>query len=139
MNGPAGFSGAASGGAASPGPVLFGCALLAASCGDLPAEPTPPASLVSIVVTPAVVAGGSSVQLTAALSTEAPAEGARIVLASSDGAAQVPPELVIAEGLRSGSVSVATTQMSADRSATLSGRYGGVTQSIALRITPDRT
>lgn len=75
-------------------------------------------------------------QLNAALSTEAPAQGARIVLTSSDGSAQVPPELVIAESSRSGSVSVVTTQVSADRLVTLSGRYGGVTQSVALRITP---
>jgi hypothetical protein len=116
--------------------AVFGGALFAASCGDLPVEPTPSASLASITVTPSAVDGGSSVQLSATLSTEAPAIGARIVLTSSDAAAQVPPELVIAEGLRSGSVSVGTSQVSADRSVTLSGRYGGVTQAVALRITP---
>lgn len=75
-------------------------------------------------------------QLSAVLSTEAPAAGARIELASSDSAALVPSSLVIAEGSMSGSVSVAIGQVTGERSVTLSGSYRGVSQSVALRITP---
>lgn len=117
-------------------PAILCGVLFLASCGDLPAEPTPAAALVSVTVAPAVVVGGNPVQLSVTLSTEAPAVGARIELTSSDSAALVPSSLVVADGSRSGSVAVATSQVSAERSVTLSGSYGGVSQSVALRITP---
>ncbi len=110
--------------------------LLASACDDTPASPTPPASLTAVTVTPAVVVGGNAVQLTATLSTSAPSTGALIELTSSDGAAMVPPNLVIAAGATSGSVAVPTAEVSQDRSVTVGGSYRGVTQSILLRITP---
>ncbi len=101
-----------------------------------PTGPELPAALAQISVNPTAVVGGNPVQLVATLSAAAPAIGARIALSSSDGAAPVPSSLVIAGGTTSGSVTFATVQVTANRSATLTASYLGVSQLVTLQITP---
>lgn len=101
-----------------------------------PTGPEPPASLAAVVVTPASVVGGNIVQVVATLSAAAPAPGARVELSSSDAGAPVPSSLLIAEGGTSGSVSVTTLPVTANRSVTVTARYQGVSQSVSLQITP---
>jgi hypothetical protein len=103
---------------------------------ELPTGPEPPAALALVSVDPPSVVGGNVVQVVAMLSAAAPAPGVRIGLSSTDAAAPVPSGLVIAEGATSGSVSVTTLPVTANRSATVTGSYRGVSYSVALQITP---
>jgi hypothetical protein len=99
--------------------------------------PPPPASLSSLSVSPASVAGGTASQGTVRLTSAAPAGGVVVQLTSSNTAvASVPASVTVASGATSATFTVTTVSVTASTPATISGAFGGVTQSAVLTITP---
>jgi LmbE family N-acetylglucosaminyl deacetylase len=97
--------------------------------------PVPPV-LSSIALSPATVAGGASVTGTATLSAAAPAGGAQVALSSNNSAAAVPANVTVAAGATSATFSVATSPVAAPAAVTISGSYGGATQTGSLTVVP---
>ena len=102
--------------------------------------PTPPpaaaATLASLSVSPATVVGGSPSTVTATLSTGAPAGGASVTLASNNAAVAVPGTIAIAAGGTSGTAQATTAAVNASATATLTGAFGGASQTTNLVVDP---
>jgi hypothetical protein len=91
--------------------------------------------LLSLSLNPTSVVGGlESSTGTVTLSGRAPAGGAQIALASSNGAASVPSSVFIAAGATSASFRVNTSIVLISTSSTISGRYIGRTRSATLAV-----
>jgi len=91
--------------------------------------------LLSLSLNPTSVVGGlESSTGTVTLSGRAPAGGAQVALASSNGAASVPSSVFIPAGATSGSFRVNTFVVLVSTSSTISGRYNGTTRSATLGV-----
>ncbi len=94
-----------------------------------PSAPEPPsASLQSVSLAPASVAGGSNAQGTVTLSGGAPQPGGVVSLSSSNpGAAAVPPSVTVLPGATSATFTTSTTAVSVSTPVTISATYNGTT------------
>src|SRR4029077_20234083 len=91
--------------------------------------------LLSLSLNPTSVVGGlESSTGTVTLSGRAPAGGAQVALASSNGAASVPSSVLIPAGATSASFRVSTFVVLVSTSSTISGRYNGRTRSATLEV-----
>jgi hypothetical protein len=82
-------------------------------------------ALTSLVIDPATVEGGGTVNGTVNLGTAAPASGATVTLSSSDTSlATVPPSIVIPPGSTSETFPISTSKVSAPATATINAVYG---------------
>ncbi len=115
----------------------YGGATRSASLTVAPAPPPAP-TLSSLTLNPTSVVGGvQSSTGTVTLSGPAPADGAQVILSSSDTAAsRVPSSVTIAAGASSASFTVSTSAVLASTTVSISGTYTGVTRSAALTVTP---
>ena len=95
-----------------------------------------PPRLSSVTLNPFNVVGGSTSQGTAFLTGAAPAGGAVVTLSSSSSVATVPASVTVAAGATSATFNVGTAPVTATTSATITGAYGGATQSATLTVTP---
>jgi hypothetical protein len=102
---------------------------------DLTVLATAGASLAAITINPASVAGGTSATGTATLNAPAPAGGALVTLSSGNVAAAVPTGIAIPAGSISANFTVTTTATSASTPVTVSGTFGGATQTAVLTVT----
>ena len=101
-----------------------------------PAPPPAPATLQSLAVSPASLAGGSSAQGTVTLTGAAPSTGAAVSLSSGNpGVASVPASVTVAAGGTSATFAVSTAAVTASTAVTISGTYNGTTQSASLTVT----
>jgi len=123
--------------------LILAGAFATAACGSAsPAAPTSaqsPASpaaaaLGSISLSASTVIGGGYVTGTATLTAAAPAGGALVLLSATD-PLSVPATVTIAAGTASATFTVATRVVSGTTSATISGSYGGASQSAGLSVT----
>jgi hypothetical protein len=101
-----------------------------------PPPPGPSSSLAELTLDQATVRGGSTANGTVKLTASAPAGGATVTLSSSDPAATVPPNVVVAAGATSASFVVSTSNVATQATVTISASYGGVTRSATLTVTP---
>jgi trimeric autotransporter adhesin len=93
-------------------------------------------SLSSLTLNPTSVKGGNTSTGTVTLSSPAPSGGAVVSLSSSDtSSATVPGSVTVGAGATSASFTVNTQKVSSTRNVTISGLYGGVTQSATLTVT----
>ena len=93
-----------------------------------------PRVLESVTVDALSVYGGASVNGTVTLSEPAPAGGAVVLLSTSDSnVANVPPSVVVPEGLTTAVFTVATTQVGATTTVAITGIYGA-TRSATLTV-----
>ncbi|HEY3444529.1 MAG TPA: hypothetical protein VGK29_27510 [Paludibaculum sp.] len=69
----------------------------------------------------------------------APANGAKITLASDSLSVPVPPELMIGEGAKFAAVAVKTANVSTSQTVRLTATYRGVTQTTMLTVVPTPT
>jgi len=97
-----------------------------------------PAVISSLGISPASVTGGNPASGSVALNGPAPAGGAQVALSSDSGAASVPSSVTIPAGAASASFSVTTNPVGTATAATISGAYGGVTQTASLTVVPPR-
>ena len=100
---------------------------------------TPPSGTVlfSLTIDPANVVGGEHVTAVLTLSAPAPKHGADIDLTSSNtDAARVPDHVDIGEGRTSKTIDVTTRKVQSAQAVTISGSYGGITQSDSLMVIP---
>jgi Domain of unknown function (DUF2341)/Bacterial Ig-like domain (group 2) len=96
---------------------------------------TQTSAAVVVGLSPASVLGGTSSQGTVTLSAAAPNGGAVITLSSSNSAvASVPASITIPAGNTTGTFAVSTTTVNAGTSVTLTGAYGGHSQSAILNV-----
>lgn len=106
------------------------------------ASPTPTAthgsavSLSALALNPASVQGGTSSTGTATLSAPAPSGGAIVSLSSSNtAAATVPSRVTIAASASSTTFTVNTQRVSSHTSVTITGSWGGASQTAVLTVT----
>lgn len=101
-----------------------------------PPPPPPPAvTLSSLTLNPTSVIGGlESSTGTVTLSAPAPAGGATVALASSNGAASVPSSVTIPAGATSATFTVNTSIVIVATSATISATYNNTTQAATLSV-----
>jgi hypothetical protein len=102
------------------------------------ATPTPPTSvtLSSLTLNPTSVRGGNSSTGTVTLSGAAPNGGAVVALSSSNTTvATVPASVTVTTGGTSASFAVSTQRVNSNTTITISGSYGGATQSASLTVT----
>src|SRR5882672_3220319 len=89
-----------------------------------------------LAVTPASVTGGGTATGTATLSAAAPAGGAQVSLFSNNPAATVPASVTVPAGATSATFTVTTSTVASPTPVTISGSYGGATQTASLTVTP---
>lgn len=117
--------------------VAVGLACGGGGGGTGPTPPPGPAvTLASLSVNPSTVVGGSPATVTATLSAAAPAAGASVTLASSNSAVTVPGSIAIAAGSTSGTAQATTSAVTASASATITGSFGGTSQTANLVVDP---
>ncbi|MDX6533283.1 MAG: hypothetical protein QOF68_1027 [Gaiellales bacterium] len=93
-------------------------------------------ALSALTLTPAGVVGGNTSQGTATLTSAAPSGGAVVTLSSSNTSrATVPASVTIAAGAASATFTAGTVAVTASRSVTITGAYGGTTRSATLTVT----
>src|SRR5215831_10482860 len=89
-----------------------------------PPPPPPPPTLASLTPAAGVVAGGSSVQVTATLTTGAQGSGAVVSLASSNPAVlSIPATVMVPTGAQSGTFTANSTAVTADTPVTITGSF----------------
>jgi hypothetical protein len=99
-------------------------------------NPASAPALAALTLNRTTVVGGNPVIGTVTLAAPAPSGGATVTLASSNSsAASVPATVVVASGATSGTFTVATATAKKSVSVTLSAVYGGVTKTVAMKIT----
>jgi hypothetical protein len=124
--------------------VLTG-ALLAAACGAAsPTAPTPApspvptvaaaAALGSISLSASTVIGGGSVTGTATLTAAAPTSGALVLLSATD-PLTVAASVTVPSGATAATFSISTRTVGGTTPATVTGSYGGASQSAGLSVT----
>ena len=112
--------------------VVFGVLALVAGGCDTPTGPS--AMLAQVAVAPSSVVAGMASVATVMLSGPAPSGGVSVTIASSDGAATLPPSITINAGTTSASFTVQTRVVAADTSATITVTVGAQTRAATLRI-----
>jgi TolB protein len=100
-----------------------------------PSWQTIPVAL-EIAFTPSIVPGGQPANLTATLSTIAPAGGVEIELIGNDDKLKLPPTLFVPAGARSVMVPIATRIIGAAGTATVQARLGAAFVLATLNILP---
>src|SRR5207253_2276380 len=96
-----------------------------------------PPVLTSLTLSPSSVTGGNSSTGTVTLSGPAPSGGAaREIVGWGAGVAMVPSSVTVAAGGASATFTVRTSAVATATSLTISGVYGGVTQTASLTILP---
>jgi hypothetical protein len=101
-----------------------------------PAGAVPLPSVQNLVVD-SQIAGGSTGQGAAVLSSAAPQTGASVSLSSSNpGVAFVPANVVVAAGNMGVGFSISTTAVSASTAVTISATYNGTTRTATLTVMP---
>jgi len=93
--------------------------------------------LVSMDVSPASVAGGTTSQCTVTLSGPAPSGGLVLSLSSDSPKATVPAIVTVASGSSSITLAVTTTAVASSTPATITAIYGAVTKTTTLTIIPE--
>ena len=105
-----------------------------------PQSTTPPPTsptLSTLTLTAASVVGGNSLQGTVTLTGAAPSGGASITLVSSNtSAATVPTSVTVAAGARSANFTVTTSSVTASTAVTITARFGSVSRTATLTVTP---
>jgi hypothetical protein len=104
-------------------------------CHETPTTPSAPVTLSQLSLMPTAVVAGATSDGTATLSGRAPSGGSELRLASSDGAATVPPSIIVPAGSTSVTFTVQTRLVAADTSATISALMGAEKREVALRVT----
>jgi hypothetical protein len=99
-------------------------------------NPAAAPALATLTLNRTSVAGGNSAIGTVTLTAPAPSGGATVMLSSSNPAlASVPASIVVVAGATSNTFTVTTSAQKKSTSATLSATYGGVTKTVAMKIT----
>lgn len=95
-------------------------------------------ALSSLGLNPASVTGGAQSSTgTVTLSGPAPAEGAQVLLASSNTAvAQTPSSVTVAAGVTSATFTISTSAVSTAAGATITASYAGTTKTATLTVNP---
>ena len=94
----------------------------------------------SIYVSPTKLEGGKSATGTVYLNTYAPADGALVVLASSDPSVSVPASVTVASGYSSATFAISTLVVSTPTVVNVSGTYpAGLSKSATLTLVPSPT
>ena len=115
---------------------------ISASAGGALASQTllvvlPEATLSSLTLNPASMAGGSAGVGTVFLDKAAPAGGAAVALSSSNpSVVTVPASVTVPAGATSANFSVSTNAVSAATTVTISAAYGGATRSMLVNVVP---
>jgi hypothetical protein len=95
------------------------------------------AALSALTVNPSSTVGGTSSTGTLTLTAAAPSGGAVVALSSSNSAAAaVPATVTVPAGAAGTNFTIATSQVSASSSVTLSATYNGVARSAILTVSP---
>ncbi len=106
-----------------------------AKAATLAVNPSAPAALSAMTLSPTTVVGGSNSIGTVTLTKAAPAGGLVVTLASNKPTkALVPANVTVPAGASSAAVNVATTAVNKKTIASISASYGGVTKSATLTI-----
>ena len=113
--------------------AAYSGATSSASLTVTPAPPPPP-TLASLTLNPASVFGGQSSTGTVTLTGPAPAGGAQVFLSTSNGAARVPPSVIVPAGATSATFTVSTSFVLISTSATISATYNRTTRTATLGI-----
>ncbi len=113
--------------------LSLGCKSKAADVTNTPPSVVP--TLLNVLVVPTTIVGGTAVQGTITLSAP-PTTGATVTLSSNNAAAAVPSSVTVNSGALSMGFTVTTRATASSTTATISGSFGGTTQSAALTITP---
>jgi hypothetical protein len=115
--------------------AIYGGATKSAALTVTPAPP-PPSALSSLTLNPSSVVGGlQSSTGTVTLTGPAPAGGALVSLSSSNGAASVPPGVLVPAGATSATFRVSTSVVLVSTSVAISASYNGTTQTNTLTVT----
>lgn len=97
--------------------------------------PIPAPAIASLTLNPSSVGGGSSALGTITLSGPAPASGAVVSLASSNGPiASVPMSAIVAAGTTSANFTISTNRMKTTRTVTISAVYRGLNKAAVLTV-----
>ncbi len=94
------------------------------------------ATLTSLTVSPATVAGGSSATGTATISQAAPTGGVSVALASDSAGATVPAAVVVPSGSTTATFTITTTGVKSQTTANITGTLGTGSKSAPLTINP---
>ncbi len=102
-----------------------------------PASSLASAAVSGVTLTPAILVGGSSTQITVHLTQAAPAGGASVQLSNSDASVVTTPTTIkVAAGATSGSASASTKAVSAVTAVAISALYNDTVAGAALTIDP---
>lgn len=93
-----------------------------------------PTKLLSLTISPTIVAGGKSATGTVKLSKLAPAGGWLIGLSSTNTAASVPASVLVAAGSSSARFTIATTLPDLTTTGNISASFGGSTKTSPLTV-----
>src|SRR5829696_5329409 len=94
-------------------------------------------SLAGIALNPASVAGGSTSEGTASLTSAAPSGGAVVTVSSSNTvAATVPASVSVAPGTTSATFAIPTSAVTTSTRVTITASAGGVTRTATLTVNP---
>ena len=96
---------------------------------------TAPVALSSIAISASSVVGGHPVVGTATLSGAAPAGGAMVSLSAGD-PVTVPTTVTVPAGSTSATFTIETRAVAGMLTSTITGVYGGASQSVVLSVTP---
>jgi hypothetical protein len=106
-----------------------------AKSATLAVNPSAPAALSTVTLSPTTVVGGSNSIGTVTLTKAAPAGGLVVTLASNRPTkALVPANVTVPAGASSAGFNVATTAVNKKTIASISASYGGVTKSATLTL-----
>jgi hypothetical protein len=94
----------------------------------------PPVAILSVVVNPASVTGGTSATGTVTLTGAAPTGGISLALSSNSASAMVPATVTVAAGSTTASFSVATSTVGSSVLATLTAGYSGLSKTSVLTV-----
>jgi VCBS repeat protein len=97
------------------------------------------ATLSSVAVSPASVAGGNASTGTVTLSAAAAGSGAVVSLSSSSSAASVPASVTVSGGAQSATFGITTSAVASSTSVTITASFGGASRSATLTVTPPAT
>ncbi len=93
-----------------------------------------PATLNSLALSPASVAGGTSSQGTVTLSAAAPAGGITLTLSSDNNTVTIPANVTVAAGATTANYLIYTTAVTADTNVNLSATFSGITKTAVLTV-----
>lgn len=95
-----------------------------------------PSALLQLSVAPAQVVGGATATGTVILNGFAPSGGAVVALSSNNSAATVPASVTVPSGSTIATFPVATSTVAAVTNVTITGTYGGSSQTAPLTVLP---